>query len=136
MGNDLNRTNTFREIMNGMVAHLNVMFSPENAEPVAKGFAGYESLPPVEKLRFAHLMANLFQFAEDAWNSAQVNLLRDETMNNWYWYLQTQFFPYQGVREWWAHFRHVYARDFRSWADSVMQSAESGDDPYGIVGNG
>jgi len=132
-GNDLNRNNTFREIMQGLVTHFNVMFGPENAELMAKGFKGYESLTPVERLRFAHLLASLFQYAEDSWNSAQVDLLRDETMVSWRWYFRTQFFTYPGAQEWWAHFKQGYAPDFRSWVDSVAQSAEPSDDPYGII---
>jgi len=100
IGNDLNRTNTFREIMYGLATHFNVMFGPDDAELVVKGYASYHSLSPVEKLRFEHLLTNFFQYAEDSWNSAQVELLGQETLENWSWYLRTQFFPHKGVRDW------------------------------------
>ena len=125
IGNDLNRTNTFREIMYGVGTHFNVMFGPDNAELVVKGYASYESLSPIEKLRFDHLLINFFQYAEDSWNSAQVELLGQETLENWSWYLRTQFFPHKGVRDWWAHFKSSYSREFQKWIDTVMQSMES-----------
>ncbi len=131
-GNDFDRTSTFREIMYGIVAHNNVMFGPENADLVAKGFKSFQSLPPVEKLRFAHLMASYFQFPEDSWNSAKVELLGDETMENWAWYLRTQFFPHQGVHEWWSQYKNVYAPDFQNWIDELVETVDSSDDPFGI----
>ena len=131
-GNDLDRTRTFRDIMYGMVAHNNVMFGPENAELVTKGFKDYESLPPVEKIRFAHLLASYFQFPEDSWNSAQVELLGDETMENWSWYLRTQFFPHLGVRQWWSLYRSTYSPGFQSWIDEIVKSVDPNDDPFGI----
>jgi len=131
-GNDFNRTNTFRDIMYGMVAHNNVMFGPENAELVTKGFKDYESLPPVEKIRFVHLMSSYFQYPEDSWNSAQVELLGDKTMENWSWYLRTQFFPHQGVRDWWSQYKSVYAPGFQKWIDELVKSADPSDDPFGI----
>jgi len=132
-GNDLNRTNTFREIMYGMINHNNVMFGPENAELVTRGFKSFASLPPVDKIRFAHLMTSYFQFPEDSWNSAQVGLLGDDTMENWSWYLRTQFFPYDGVQEWWSEYKSVYAPDFQIWMDKVAAAANRNEDPFGIA---
>lgn len=130
--NDLSRTQTFREIMYGTANQNNVMFGPENAELVAKGFQSYKSLPPVEKLRFGHLMGNFFQFPEDSWNSANVQLLGSETMDNWAWYLGTQFFPYLGMREWWADYKSGYAPGFQAWIDNVLESTDVDSDPYGL----
>lgn len=134
-GNDLNRTNTFRNVMHSLSNQNNVMFSPENAEMVTRGFASYSALPPVERIRFAHLMANFFLIPEDSWRSAQVNLLDDETMENWSWYLRKQFFPYRGVREWWEQYQSGYPPGFRDWIASVLEATDYSDDPYGIKGS-
>ena len=132
--NDLNRTNTWRDIIYGMTAHTNLMFGQENVELMIKGLKSYESLPAEEKLRFEHLLAGLFQYAEDSWHSSRVGLLSSDTMGNWSWYLKTKFFPYEGALEWWAEYKPAYAPEFQSWIDSVVQLAKSSDDPYGIKG--
>jgi len=124
VGNDLARTNTFREIMYGLVAHNNVMFGPENVELLVKGYADYSSLSATERLRFENLLGNFFQYAEDSWHSAQVELLGHETLENWSWYLRTQFFSHIGVRDWWAHYKSGYAPGFQEWVDSVIQSVK------------
>ena len=132
VGNDLNRTNTYRDIMYGMTAHTNLMFGHENINLMIKGLNSYDSLPAEEKLPFEHLVAGLFQYAEDSWNSSQVGLLGSETMDNWSWFLKSKFFPYPGIREWWAEYKPAYGPDFQKWVDSILQSADSRDDPYGI----
>jgi hypothetical protein len=132
IGNDLNRTHTFRDIMYGMTAHINLMFGQENIELMIKGLKNYESLPAEEKLRFEHLVAGLFQYAEDSWNSSRVGLLGPETIDNWSWFLKTKIFPYEGALEWWAEYKPAYALEFQSWIDSVVQLTKSSDDPYGI----
>ena len=131
--NDLNRTDTFRSIFQGMAAYSSEMFNPENAELMVKGYRDFGSLSPVEKVRFDHFLANYFNYAEDSYNSAQVGLLGSDTIDNWSWYLRTRLFPYQGVRDWWATFNEGYPPEFRSWVDGVAQSASSSDDAYGII---
>ena len=131
-GNDLNRTNTFRAIFQGMAAYQVEMFSPDNAELIVKGYKDFRSLTPVEKLRFEHLLAHLFNYAEDSFNSAKVGLLDIDSLDNWSWYLRMRLFPYQGVRDWWATFGEGYTPDFRSWVDDALRESSTSDDAYGI----
>jgi hypothetical protein len=91
--NDLNRTDTFRSIFQGMAAYSSEMFNPENAKLMVKGYRDFGSLSPVEKVRFDHLLANYFNYAEDSYNSARVGLLGSDTIDNWSWYLRTRLFP-------------------------------------------
>ena len=130
--NILSRTSTFREIMYGVTEQMNVTFGPENADLMIKGFKDFELLRPEEKLRFEHLMANLFQYAEDSWNSAQVGLLRSESVDNWSWYLRYRIFPHNGAQQWWKRMNSAYGSEFRKWVDSILSEAESGYDPYSI----
>jgi hypothetical protein len=133
VGNDLNRTNTFRSIFQGMAAYSTEMFSPENAELMVKGYADFQSLTPVEKLRFENLLAHLFNYAEDSYNSAEVGLLGHDTIENWSWYMRTRLFPYQGVKDWWATYREGYPPDIRKWVDDVARDSDSSEDAYGII---
>ena len=130
--NDLNRVDAFRDILYSLTAHLNLMFSAENVSLTVNGFQEYTSLPAEEKLRFEHLMAGLFQHAEDSWNSLEVGIVSTDLNDNWTWFLREKFFPYRGVREWWADYKPGYAPDFRDWIDSVESDANHDGDPYSI----
>ena len=135
-GNDLNRTNTFRSIFQGMAAYQIEMLSPVNAELIVKGYKDFKPLSPVEKLRFEHLLAHLFNYAEDSFNSAKVGLLRSDSLDNWSWYLRMRLFPYQGVRDWWKTFGDGYPPDFRSWVNEAVRDSSPSDDAYGINDSG
>ena len=119
----------------GLINQNNVMFGPENVELIATGFKNYSLLSPVEKLRFDHLMMNLFQYPEDSWNSNQVDLLGEETMDNWAWYFRTRMFPYPGVREFWTIHKSGYAPGFQNWVETIIEQSDSSGDPYGLMGN-
>jgi hypothetical protein len=132
IANDLNRTDTFRDIIYSMTAHLNLMFSVENVSLTIKGFQAYSSLAADEKLRFEHLMAGLFQHTEDSWNSIEAGIIGADLKENWTWFLKEKFFPYRGVREWWADYKPAYAPDFQNWIDSIELDANHDGDPYNI----
>jgi hypothetical protein len=131
--NDLNRTNTFRSIFQGLAAFSNEMFGPENAELLVKGYRDLSSLTPAERLRFDNLMSNYFNYVEDSFSSAQVELLGAETMENWAWWLRNRFFPYKGVHDWWAAGKELWPPAFRNWVDKQAGAAQPSDDVYGIV---
>ena len=130
--NDLNRADTFRAIMQGMGNYLSDMFSPENAELIEKGFLSFPTLSPYEKVRFDNLMANYLNYAEDSFSSSNVELLRDETMRNWTYWLQSRFFAYEGIRHWWQFGKGAYPPDFQSWIESIIESTDTNQDVYGF----
>ena len=134
-GNDLSRTDTFRSIFQGLAAHSNEMFGPDNVDLLVKGYKDFTSLPPAEKLRFDNLMSNYFNYIEDSYSSSQVSLLGTETMENWAWWLRNRFFPYQGVNQWWTAGKELWPAAFRSWVDTQAQAASASDDAYGILGD-
>ena len=131
--NALDRTSTFREIVNGFTNQFNVMYGPENVELIAAGFKSYSLLNPVEKLRFDHLMSNLFQCPEDSWHSNQAGLLSEEVLDNWAFYLKTRIFPHPGVREWWKTIESAYAPGFQDWVGTIIEQTDPSDDPYGLM---
>jgi len=111
-GNDLNRTDTFRSIMQGLGNYCSDMFSQENAELIEKGFGSFSALSPYEKARFDNLLAHYFNYVEDSYHSSNVELLGDETMQNWIYWLQSRFLAYEGVRDWWETAKGVYTPRF------------------------
>lgn len=130
--NILNRTNTYREIQRGITAQANITFAPENSKLILKGFKDFELLKPEEKISFEHLLGNIFQYAEDSWNSARVNLLRSESVETWSWYLRNRIFPHKGARQWWDTMKFDYGSDFREWIDSIVDSSDPDADPYNL----
>lgn len=130
------RTSTPREMIKGTINQFNVMFGPENVEVIASGFKSYSLLSPVEKLRFDHLMSNLFQYPEDSWRSYKAGLMSDAIMDNWSWYLKTRMFPYPGIREWWTSFKSGYEPGFQDWVGTIIEQTDHSDDHYGLMRNG
>ena len=135
VGNNLSKTNTFREIMHGMVNHTNFMWGPENAELMAKGFLSYKDLTGEEHLRCVSLFSGYFQFIEDSWNSTQADLLKGETMDNWKWYLGDYIFRYEGARDWWEEYRQAYDPEVSAWVDNILNSTEVSGDPFRLRGS-
>jgi hypothetical protein len=122
--NDVARTNAFREMMYGLNDHFNVMFAVGNVDLVVKGFTNYKGLRAEERMRFDHLMTNLFQYIEDAWNSRKAGLATEELMENWSWY--------PGARDWWVIYKPAYQPELQQWGDAILQSADESADPYSI----
>ncbi len=118
--------------MQGMRNYCNDMFSLENAELIKKGFLSFPTLSPYEKVRFDNLMANYFNYAEDSFSSSNVELLREETMRNWIYWLQSRFFAYEGIRDWWQFGKGAYPPDFQSWIESIIESTDTTQDVYGF----
>jgi hypothetical protein len=131
-GNDLNRANTFREIMQGLGHYCSDMFRPENRQLIETGFLSYDQLSAYDKARFENLLAHYLNYVEDSFISSNVALLGDETMQNWVYWMQTRFFAYPGVREWWGTAKGVYAPDFQEWIDKVIETADTEEDVYGF----
>ena len=131
-GNDLNRTDTFRSIMQGLGNYCNDMFSLENAELIEEGFLSFLTLSPYKKVRFDNLMVHYFNYVEDSFSSSNVELLGDETMQNWTYWLQSRLFAYEGVQDWWQFGKGAYPPDFQSWIESIIESTDTTQDVYGF----
>jgi hypothetical protein len=132
VGNDLSRTDTFRSIMQGLGNYCNDMFGPQNERLIEKGFRDFSALSSYEKIRFENFFAHYFNYVEDSFHSSNVELLGEETMENWVYWLQTRFFAYKGVRDWWQVGKRAYAPDFQAWIDSVIESTDTDEDVYGL----
>ena len=130
-GNHPSRTDTFRSVMQGLGTYCKAMYGPGNWKLVEKGFRSFNALSPYEKIRFENLMVRLFNYVEDSFHSSNVNLLGNETMENWVYWLQTRYFACQGVREWWLTGKGAYAPEIQSWIDSAIESTDIGQDAYG-----
>lgn len=131
--NDLNRTNTFRTIFQGLASFCNEVFGGSNSELMVKGFRDFGSLSPAEKMSFDLAMANFFNYIEDSYASAQVNLLQQETLENWSWWLRNRVFPYEGAREWWTASKGLWREEFQDWVERQAKAAQADSDVYGII---
>jgi len=131
-GNDLNQTNTFRSIFQGLASFSNEVFGHENAELMVKGFRDFEALSPAERMNFDLSMSNFFNYIQDSYESVQVELLDASNKEAWSWWLQNRVFPYQGARDWWAQGKGLWPEEFRTWVDAQSESANRDSDIYGI----
>jgi len=130
-GNDLNRTNTYRNIFQGLSSFSNEVFGPGNADLMVKGYRDFGSLSPAEMMTFDLSMTNFFNYIEDSYDSVHVGLLAETNLDGWGWWLRNRVFPYEGAHEWWSRGKDLFPEDFRSWVDQQSASASS-EDAYGI----
>ncbi|HER43773.1 MAG TPA: hypothetical protein ENO08_04875, partial [Candidatus Eisenbacteria bacterium] len=98
----------FLGIIDGNNEHFRFMFAPDNAELMAKGLRGFSSLSPTERMGFESLLAGLLNQVEASFITLRAQMMSEETMENWGWWLQTRLLCYQGARDWWEEARSGY----------------------------
>jgi len=132
IGNDLNRTSTFRSIFQGLADYGHHVFGPENADLMVRGYRDFDALTPGERMTFDYSMTNLLNYVEDSWGSSKVQLLQDVTMENWSWWLRNRIFLYPGARQWWARSKDIWPPDFQSWIECQIRDSDPDNDVFGI----
>lgn len=110
----------FQGIIDGITEHLRFMYAPENAALVAKGLESFESLSPTERMGFEALMAGLINQVEASLITLHSQMMSEDTIENWAWWLQTRVFCYEGAREWWSEARQGYQPDVAAWIDQQV----------------
>lgn len=133
-GVGVSEAQAFQTIFNGLAAHQGKMFGADHLDTVYSGFQSFEELPAKQRLQFDGLMAGLFNFTEGTYVASQAELLGDEAMENWAWFLRERILPYAGCREWWQATKPMYPRSFQAWVDRQVDACDQERDFYGFRG--
>ncbi|MFT4564489.1 MAG: hypothetical protein ACI9BW_004256 [Gammaproteobacteria bacterium] len=118
------RSRAFQEIFAGYNAHNHEMFGPNNIDLVIAGMLDIDALSGGERLRFGHLFIGLFNGVESTIFSKGAYLLGDETLDNWGYLLRTRFFPYPGIRDWWAEANPMFAAETCEWIEKQISATD------------
>jgi hypothetical protein len=124
----------FQGIIDGNNEHFRFLSAPENAALMAKGLKGFVALSPSERIGFEFLLAGLLNQVEATFITLQAQMMSEETMENWGWWLQTRIFCYEGAREWWEGAKLGYDPGVVAWIDQQVAAADTSLDYYGIRG--
>jgi hypothetical protein len=122
----------FKGIIDGNNEHFRFMFSPENAPILARGLEDYDGLSPTERMGFESLMAGVLNQVEASFITLQAQMMSEETMKSWAWWLRTRLFCYEGARLWWSEAKPGFDPDVAAWIDEQVAAADPGQDVFGI----
>jgi hypothetical protein len=129
----ISRSSSFLAVFDGLSAHNNYMFGPQNVELVIRCLRNYPNVSVNERMQFDNLMTNLFNYLEASYEAAEAQSLGEETMESWEWWFETKIFPYQGAREWWADGQPTFPPYIRSWIDQRIAAANPKTDYWGLI---
>lgn len=121
-----------RDVFAAVGVQLATMVQEPNRDLVLKGLVEYRALSGAEKFTFDGLMGGLVILVESSVISNRANLLQDESMENWGFYLRPRFLAYQGFRDWWADSRGILVAEAQAWFDREIGKADSESDFWRI----
>jgi len=122
----------FRDIFATLTGHIDTMIEPPNREVILKGLSDYQSLAGEEKFTFDGVFVMLVTLVESTVISNAAELVKDETMENFGFYLRTRYFAYQGARDWWNDSKAIYIPELQTWFDQMIAKADPNSDFWGI----
>ena len=129
----VSRSSAFQAIFDGLAAHNNYMFGPQNVDLVIRCLQNYPDVSVDDRMRFDNRMTNIFNYFEASYEAAEAQSLGVETVENWAWFFETKILVYQGAREWWARAQLVYPPYIRTWVDQRIAKADPGSDYFGLI---
>ena len=122
----------FRDVFASVGDHIGRMIDAENRPTLLKGLADYRSLSPEEKFTFDGIFTILLTMVESSVIANAAELMKDETLDNWRYYMGTRFFAYPGARDWWADSRAIYIPELQKFFEEIIASADHDSDFWGI----
>jgi len=122
----------FRDLFTLVGQHFNAVVSRENREAHLKGLVAYEKLSSEEKFVFDHNMAMYLILIEASLLSHDFDLLRDESLEDWAYYMRTRILPYPGALSWWKEAKNTFPPDVQTWVDMQVQQTDMQRDIWGI----
>lgn len=128
----VSRSSAFRAIFDGLTAHNNFMFGPQNVELMIRCLRDYPGVPAEDRMRFDNLMTNLLNYLEASFEAAEAQTLGSETMDNWAWWFQTKILPYPGPRAWWSQAKPTYPDYVQDWVDKCIDGLSADTDYWGL----
>ena len=131
-GNRVAEDAAFQGVFSMTLSHIRGMIDGEHGKVVIKGLTQYEELVATEKVTFDMLMLGLFTVIEAALLSNDMELLRDETPENFGYYLRTRLLPYGGTLSWWSDSKGIFPAEVQGWIDNQIAKADKGSDFFGI----
>lgn len=122
----------FRDVFASVGDHMGRMLDAENRPVLLKGLADYQSLNPEDKFTFDGIFVILVTMVESSVISNAAELMKDETMDNWRYYMGTRFFAYPGAQDWWKDSRPIYITELQEFFDEIIASVDQDSDFWGI----
>lgn len=129
----INKASAFQAMIDGVTAHKNHMFGPQNAPLVLRGLRSYSDLSAEDRIQFDNLLTNFLNYFEASYHAASAQTLGDETMENWVWNLETKLFCYPGAVDWWETAQFIYPPQIRALVDRSIAAANGGSDYWGLL---
>ena len=121
-----------RDIFIAITAHLGVMSEPHNKDVLLKGLLDFDGLEPSEKMTFDKLMTGFVTLAESIFISAGAEIVRDESMENFAFYLRTRYLAYPGTRQWWDGAKGSFVVEAQEWVERQFQNSDLDSDFWKI----
>ncbi|MGR8946691.1 MAG: hypothetical protein ACU84Q_01500 [Gammaproteobacteria bacterium] len=123
----------FRDAFVAVSDTLANMGEGENAEIILKGLRNFSDLNSREKYTFDSIMTGFFTLVESTIISNEVDLMSDETMENWSFVLRTRYLGYPGMQEWWGGAKKIYIQHAQDWMDRQIERSDAKLDYWGIM---
>ena len=112
--------------------YLASMADSPNREIVLKALVGYEELGPPDKFTFDNLMVGWLTLAESAFISQEVDLMDQDAMETWGFYLRTRYLAYPGMLKWWSETKGSFVPAAQLWVEEQISRTDMNSDFWGI----
>ena len=84
------------------------------------------------KFTFDNLMVGWLTLAESAFISQEVDLMDQDAMETWGFYLRTRYLAYPGMLKWWSETKGSFVPAAQLWVEEQIRRTDMNSDFWGI----